>query len=314
MKTHKYIRQAQYRQGLIGIVLIIIIAVLVGGAAYIAYDIGYEKAQENNQENPTQVNSLTEEKIIEAIELSTGRSFEKMETGGYEATNPEDGLHTITSITKGDLNGDGQEDAFITQRTCGGSCGQTFLVALNQGENPLRLIYVVLENYEAGGAGQYGIKDIQIINGVISIKADIHQYDGSSKPWEGYYKFQDEKLVLTEAPPIITSITPNRGPKGTVVEIRGSGLSGFEGDLDVYFERSDGKRVMLTDTSSYIKTGGTLIKVIVSEPCKEGEMVIGRYSGIESPCKFVALTPGVYKVYAEPWGNKSNEVEFTVTQ
>lgn len=115
--------------------------------------------------------------------------------------------------------------------------------------------------------------------------------------------------------PKINSITPISGPKGTVVEIKGVGLSGFEGDLDVYFERLDGKRVMLTDTyGDYSKTQDKLIKVKVIEPCQKGEKVIGRYSGVESICDYVELTPGIYKVYAEPWGKRTNVVNFELTK
>ena len=114
--------------------------------------------------------------------------------------------------------------------------------------------------------------------------------------------------------PIINNITPNFGPKGTVVTISGKNLSGFEGDLNVTFERADGKKILLTDTyGDYTKTGGNLINVKVTEPCQPGEKVIGEYSGIQTVCNYVALTPGTYKVYTEPWGVKSNVVNFTVT-
>lgn len=129
------------------------------------------------------------------------------------------------------------------------------------------------------------------------------------------FKFIDNESQNTqnESAPEIKSITPAFGPKGTMVEIRGVGLSGFEGDLDVYFEKADGEKVMLTDTfGDYTITRDKLIKVEVVEPCQKGEKVIGRYSGIESECDYVELTPGVYKVYAEPWGVKSNVVQFTV--
>jgi hypothetical protein len=53
--------------------------------------------------------------------------------------------------------------------------------------------------------------------------------------------------------------------------------------------------------------------VKVAEPCQEGETIYGEYSGIPSKCDYVKLTSGVYKVYTEPWGKKSNTVQFTVT-
>ena len=117
----------------------------------------------------------------------------------------------------------------------------------------------------------------------------------------------------TESTPVITSLSRTSGPIGTELEIRGCNLSGFEGDLDVYFERTDGKKIMLTDTfGSYPKTGGSLIKVVVKEPCQQGETVYGRYSGIPAQCNYIALTPGLYKVYTDPWGKTSNTVSFTI--
>jgi len=114
--------------------------------------------------------------------------------------------------------------------------------------------------------------------------------------------------------PVIDSISPSSGLKGTVVEIRGKNLSGFEGDLDLYFERTDGKKVMLSDSfGDYAITQDRLIKVKIIEPCQAGEKVIGRYSGIETECNYVELMPGIYKVYAEPYrGKKTNIVNFEI--
>lgn len=125
------------------------------------------------------------------------------------------------------------------------------------------------------------------------------------------FKFTDK--AREEKNPVIETITPNRGPKGTVAEIRGSGLSGFEGDLDVYFERGDGEAIMLTDTfGSYAKTQDKLIKVIVVEPCQKGEKVYGRYSGIESECDYKELIPGVYDVFVKNMNGISNVVNFEI--
>lgn len=113
--------------------------------------------------------------------------------------------------------------------------------------------------------------------------------------------------------PVITSLSTSTGPIGTILEVRGCNLSGFEGDLDLIFERKDGKKIILTDTfSSYLITADTLIKVVIDEPCEQGEMVIGRYSGISAVCDYVELIPGVYDVYTEPWGKKSNIFNFNL--
>jgi hypothetical protein len=114
--------------------------------------------------------------------------------------------------------------------------------------------------------------------------------------------------------PVITSLSTTSGLIGTVLQIHGCNLSGFEGDLNVYFERADGEKALLTDTfGSYSITNDKLIKVTVKEPCKSGEIVYGPYSGLPSQCPYVEMIPGIYKVYATPWGKKSNVVNFTIT-
>jgi len=152
----------------------------------------------------------------------------------------------------------------------------------------------------------------------------------------GFYKFQvitpsgsSNKLNFeitsiasgdtTANTPHIDSITPISGPVGTTVEIRGSNLSGFEGDLIAVFERSDRKVTRLYSIVPY-STGvmygplnTTLIKVKVEPPCQRGQTVYGDYSGIPSTCDYFEFTPGTYKVYVNPWGKKSNEVQFIVT-
>ena len=124
----------------------------------------------------------------------------------------------------------------------------------------------------------------------------------------------DEEGSDNSANPAIYSISPSSGPIGTKVQIKGYQLSGFEGDLDVYFERSDGKVVILTDNfGTYSKTGSDAMNFVIKEPCQKGQTIYGRYSGIPSTCDYVALTPGKYKVYVKPYGQKSNVVEFTIT-
>jgi hypothetical protein len=117
--------------------------------------------------------------------------------------------------------------------------------------------------------------------------------------------------------PVITSIYPTSGPVGTKVEIRGCNLAGFEGDLDVVFVRSDGKEIPLYGGNWHPGYGGEtrrgkIIIVTVESYCPDGH-IFGRYSGIVSPCETVEATPGVYKVYANPFGKRSNPATFTIT-
>jgi hypothetical protein len=82
----------------------------------------------------------------------------------------------------------------------------------------------------------------------------------------------------------------------------------------VTFEAFDGKQIGLTDTfGSYAKTQDTLIKVLVKDPCAQGQTVYGPYSGLPTTCNYTPVVPGTYKVYTTPWGKKSNVMTFTVT-
>jgi hypothetical protein len=106
--------------------------------------------------------------------------------------------------------------------------------------------------------------------------------------------------------PVINTITPNRGPAGTVIEVKGKHLAGFESDLFVWLENSKGIKGILHSEN---RTGDTLIRAkLPTRLCQKDTS----YSGL--PCEaWLDLVPGVYKVYAQPWGSKSNVVEFTVT-
>lgn len=107
--------------------------------------------------------------------------------------------------------------------------------------------------------------------------------------------------------PVIDSISPQSGPVGTVIEVRGKNLLGFEGDRNLWVKNSQGIQGIvygdLVSTTSYIKA------TLSSPLCQTDES----YRGL--PCaSWLELTPGVYKIYANPWGNKTNEVLFTITK
>jgi hypothetical protein len=135
----------------------------------------------------------------------------------------------------------------------------------------------------------------------------------------GVYVYQNKKaeapIVHTQILPFLTdtnkssidSIFPSIGAVGTDVEIRGKNLNGFEGSTYLYFVKENGEIGYIT-ANSYLPAGATLLKFTLPE-----EMCTKNMGESDLPCpSFITVTPGVYKVYAYPWGDKTNEVQFTV--
>ncbi len=114
--------------------------------------------------------------------------------------------------------------------------------------------------------------------------------------------------------PMISSMTPQLGPVGTEVVIQGKNFAGFEGELRLIFERSDGAKTTFSDQAVFGGSAGTQIKIKVQPPCEKGQTIYEEYSGKPSLCDYVEFTPGVYKVYAMSWGKQSNVVTFKITQ
>jgi len=114
--------------------------------------------------------------------------------------------------------------------------------------------------------------------------------------------------VSDSSSPHINSITPSSGPIGTTIEIKGSNLAGLEGDLDAVFENQGGEPVSITGLGPVPRADGVIRIKIPDKVCR----VNNSYSGL--PCNsYLNMTPGIYKVYAMPWGKKSNVVTFTIT-
>ncbi len=119
----------------------------------------------------------------------------------------------------------------------------------------------------------------------------------------------DDGHTYSNSPtPRITSILPASGPVGTIVEISGTQLAGFEGDLDAWIENDKGESAFLPGMGSTPRSDQTIRVKIFSSLCKSNNS----YSG--APCSsYLTITPGNYKIYTKPWGVKSNVVNFTVT-
>jgi hypothetical protein len=113
---------------------------------------------------------------------------------------------------------------------------------------------------------------------------------------------------INDSPPVITSITPSSGPVGTTIEIQGCNFLGFEGDKEIWFTNSRGEKGFLNgQMDEATRSSNTVARVTLQqELCK-----INSYSGLD--CPLLKLVPGVYMVYSNSYGGKSNTVNFTVT-
>lgn len=111
-----------------------------------------------------------------------------------------------------------------------------------------------------------------------------------------------------ESKPIITSITPLSGPVGTTIEIQGCNFLGFEGDKELWFTNSKGEKGLLNGQSDAATRASNAVMRVTLAPklCQ-----VNSYSGLQ--CPLMELVPGVYTVYSNSWGGKSNVVNFTVT-
>ena len=114
--------------------------------------------------------------------------------------------------------------------------------------------------------------------------------------------------TTTQPAPVITSINPSSGPIGTIVELKGNNLAGFEGELSAWIENSNGEKAFLPGIGSVPRVDQTIRVQVAGQLCKENLS----YKG--GPCSsYMTITPGTYRIYTYPWGNMSNTVQFTVT-
>lgn len=241
-------------------------------------------------------------------------------------------LRTASStLAYGDLNGDGAPDMAVTiDANTGGSGVFTFLlVFLNNSGQPQYVASQLLGD-------RITVNGVSIVNGIITVNI-ITQGPGEpmccgTMPETVKYGLKGGSLLEVtnngsmgtisqssigqsavdangNALPNITSISPSSGPVGTTLEIKGTDLAGFEGDLDAWIQNvKTGEVGFLPGIGSVPRADQTIRVKITSQVCKTNN----GYKG--GPCdSFMTIRPGTYNIYTVPWNKKSNEVKFTVT-
>ncbi len=122
-------------------------------------------------------------------------------------------------------------------------------------------------------------------------------------PGDSMDEILKEYISSTATSPTIESITPSSGPVGTTIEVKGQNLFGFESEPNAWLENSNGEKGYLGEAVSF----NPLKLKIDSKLCKNNDSSTGVCNS------YLTITPGKYKITAEPYGVKSNAVEFTVT-
>lgn len=202
---------------LTGIIILVIVAlVLFGGVlAYQYYAAKSQIQNPNVQSNPNVSNTQTlgtktvesnevegsgvqmsDDVIIKTIDKLEGIDLKKESNSKFYIYSSPTGTHTINLIAKGDLNGDGLQDAIIWADVCGATCSIYFLAVVNNDNNLPEAFNVVADGILTSSAKRSGVKSIAIKNGIVSINADIFdKFNGDRINQTFNYKLVGKNLV-----------------------------------------------------------------------------------------------------------------------
>ncbi len=115
-------------------------------------------------------------------------------------------------------------------------------------------------------------------------------------------------LEDTTPTPLLNDISPSTGSIGTAFAITGQNLNGFEGTTYLTLINQNGQKGVI-GTNSYLPQGGTNLKfVLPSQICTVSMGESGK------PCpSYLTITPGTYKISAQPWSKPSNQLNLIIT-
>jgi hypothetical protein len=173
---------------------------------FISFQIGrkYEQVQmsidtELSTLSPNKTADTDDQEIDNALFALIGKDEQpakKLEFGKYQIFDGH-GQISVENMSRGDLNGDGMQDAFVQELWCAASCGQQFALVLKT-ETGVQAYKVVPPDIETAGYKQYTIKSTDIENGRVNIVANNGTKDISfaytlTKNAKGEYSLQKIK-------------------------------------------------------------------------------------------------------------------------
>ncbi len=190
------------QRGFIAFVVVIILALAVagGGVYYMGVKKGAKKVIDDvnmadgkaNATSSVNINNssstegsakvdanmkvMTNTMILGALNYKAAtraRGYALLEITKDQFENPEEakkiGSYETANIrARGDVNGDGYEDALVVINVCGGSCGNYPTIILNNKDGTAYLV-ASFPGYITGGAGQHSFSTASIKNGIISM-------------------------------------------------------------------------------------------------------------------------------------------------
>ena len=137
------------------------------------------KISTNGYVNVTPIdNSITNSDIEQAIianNSTQGNPVRKVSSSQYDFLSGRGSL-IVNYTAKGDLNGDGLEDAIVQETWCSASCGAVFTFIVNlkntSSQRPIRVFDLTPPGIVLTGYKQATIRSVTINKGVISISAN----------------------------------------------------------------------------------------------------------------------------------------------
>ncbi len=162
--------------------------------------------------------SISDQMILDAENVGRGSQSGKNDVskfvsngkGGYVSSITGGGSDNFSIEAKGDINSDGYEDAVISRFYCGASCGNNLDVVINDRNGSAHKLDVQFPNWISSGAGQTGLKNMSINNGMISVTANGFEGDDRSNNEGGQtatrnYRLVGDKIISVNAN--ITSVS-----------------------------------------------------------------------------------------------------------